>query len=99
MGFEGLTIFLGVQLFTGAVIWNWRSAPHLWGMDVSVEVVFQEPVSDENESSVRSIIKRALPEPPLDFLRFSKQPFAIGGMRLAYYAMTESGRRWVLRII
>ena len=76
---------LAVQLFTAAVSWDASSSPLLWGPEVEARIEFVEP---GNRAA-------ALIETHLQRLRISKQPFAIGGMRLAYHAVTNDGQRYI----
>ena len=72
-----------MQLFTGSVTWDVKSAPTLWGPGIDVSIDFVEPCN-KPATAKKNCPKR---------LRISKQPFAIGGMRLAYYAVTNEGHR------
>lgn len=72
-----------MQLFTGAVTWDVMSAPTLWGPEIDVSIDFVEP-GNKPATATKHCPKR---------LRISTQPFAIGGMRLAYYAVTNAGHR------
>ena len=79
---------LAVQLFTSAVTWDPSASPSLWGPEVEPHGHFAHhthaPCMERFGSNWR------YPQQ----LRIFKQPFAIGGMRLAYYALDiETGRR------
>ena len=73
-----------VQLFTSAVTWDPSASPSLWGVEVEPHGHFAYKCTERFGSNQR------YPQQ----LRIFKQPFAIGGMRLAYYALEmETGRR------
>ncbi|CAL8464952.1 g4487 [Coccomyxa elongata] len=67
--------------------WDVKSAPTLWGPEIGVSIDFMEP-GNKPATAKKHCPKR---------LRISKQPFAIGGMRLAYYAVTNAGHRYVVK--
>ncbi|CAL8463827.1 g3361 [Coccomyxa elongata] len=71
-----------VQLYTGAIDWDASSSPARWGPKVKVDFKMQE-------GGTRAIPVRNRALPLQNFpkvLRISKQPFAVGGTRLAHYA-------------
>lgn len=77
--------YLAVQLFTSAVTWDPSASPSLWGPEVKPYGHFVDPGTTERFGFNWRYPKQ---------LRIFKQPFAIGGMRLAYCALdTETGRR------
>ena len=77
--------YLAVQLFTSAVTWDPSASPSLWGPEVEPHGHFAEPGFTWQNFDWYCKPKQ---------LRIFKQPFAIGGMRLAYCALdTETGRR------